>query len=111
MPLESHIEVLQRGAYVQFDQIGKSDTYTDQQRANRVAELYRAGFGSQLLLSLDYGRRSLLTAYDGAPGLPYLSGWFMVLLMESGLEAMQVRELVIDNPARALTIHPSAMAS
>ncbi len=107
MPFEAHIEVLNQGAYVQFDQIGKSDTYTDQQRADCVADLYRAGFGSQLLLSLDYGRKSLLSAYDGAPGLPYLSEWFMVLLMESGLEAMQVRELAIENPARALTIHPA----
>jgi phosphotriesterase-related protein len=110
MAMETHLEVLKSGAFVQFDQIGKSDTYTDQQRADRIAELYRAGYGSQLLLSLDYGRKSLLTAYDGAPGLPYLSEWFMVLLMESGLEALQVRELAIDNPARALTIHPPASA-
>lgn len=110
MMLETHLEVLKRGAYVQFDQIGKSDTYTDQQRADRIAELYRAGYGSQLLLSLDYGRKSLLSAYDGAPGLPYLSEWFMVLLMESGLEAMQVREMAIDNPARALTILPPSSA-
>lgn len=110
MALEKHIEVLKRGAFLQFDQIGKTETYTDQQRANRIAELYCAGYGGQLLLSLDYGRRSLLSAYDGTPGLPYLSEWFMVLLMESGLEALQVRELAVDNPARALTIHPPASA-
>lgn len=110
MPLDAHLDVLRTGAYVQFDQIGKSDTYTDQDRADRVAELYEAGYGSQLLLSLDYGRKSLLSSYDGAPGLPYLSEWFMVLLMESGLQAMQVRELAIDNPARALTIRPPANA-
>lgn len=111
MALDTHLEVLRQGAYIQFDQIGKSDTYTDQQRADRIAELYRAGFGSQLLLSLDYGRRSLLSAYDGVPGLPYLSEWFMVLLMESGLEALQVRQLAIDNPARALTIRPPEAVS
>jgi len=69
-------------------------------------ELIEAGFGDQILLSLDYGRRSLLVSYDGSPGLPYMSEWFMVLLLEAGLEAMDVRKLVIDNPARALTIHP-----
>lgn len=106
MSLESHLEVLRTGAYVQFDQIGKSNSCTDQARADRIAELYRAGYGSQLLLSLDYGQKSLFSSYDGAPGLPYLSEWFMVLLMESGLVAMEVRELVVDNPARALTIHP-----
>lgn len=106
IPIESHIAVLKTGAYLQFDQIGKSDTYTDQQRADRITELIAAGYAEQLLLSLDYGRRSLLSSYDGSPGLPYMSEWFMVLLMESGLEAMQVRKLVIENPARALTIHP-----
>lgn len=106
MPMESHIEVLKTGAYLQFDQVGKSDTYTDQQRADRIAELIEAGYGEQILLSLDYGRKSLLSSYDGSPGLPYMSEWFMVLLMESGLEAQQVRQLVIENPARALTVHP-----
>lgn len=111
MPIETHLEILRTGAYVQFDQIGKSDTYTDQQRADRIAEIYEAGFGDHILLSLDYGRRSLHSAYDGSPGLPYLSEWFMVLLMESGLEAMQVRRLSIENPARALSIHPPVSGS
>ena len=106
MPLDAHLDVVRTGAYLQFDQIGKSETYTDQQRADRIAELYEAGYGDRLLLSLDYGRKSLLSAYDGAPGLPYMSEWFMVLLMESGLQAMQIRQLAIENPARALTIHP-----
>lgn len=108
MEIDRHIDVLEKGAFLQFDQIGKSDTYTDQQRADRIAELIAAGFGDQILLSLDYGRRSLLSSYDGSPGLPYMSEWFMVLLMESGLEALQVRKLVVENPARALTINPPA---
>lgn len=108
MAKETHLEILRTGAYLQFDQIGKSDTYTDQQRADRISKLYEAGYGSQILLSLDYGRKSLLSAYDGAPGLPYMSEWFMVLLMESGLEALQIRQLAIENPAKALTIYPPA---
>lgn len=106
MPLDAHLEIARTGAFLQFDQIGKSETYTDQMRAERVVELIEAGFGDQILLSLDYGTQSLLVSYDGKPGLPYLSEWFMVLLLEAGLEAPDVRKLVIDNPARALTIHP-----
>ena len=108
MNLDAHLEIARTGAYLQFDQIGKIDDYTDQQRAERVVELIQAGFGDQILLSLDFARRSQLVSYDGAPGLPYMSEWFMVLLLEAGLEAMDVRKLVIDNPARALTIHPIA---
>lgn len=106
MPMDTHTEIARTGAFLQFDQIGKTDHYTDQMRAERVVELIDAGFGDQILLSLDYASRSLLVSYDGKPGLPYLSEWFMVLLLEAGLEAPDVRRLVIDNPARALTIHP-----
>lgn len=108
MALDDHFAIAKTGAFLQFDQIGKSETYTDQMRAERVVELCQAGFAQQILLSLDYARRSLLVSYDGAPGLPYLSEWFMVLLVEAGLAPLDVRNLVIDNPARALTIHPSA---
>ena len=110
MALNSHLKIARTGAFLQFDQIGKSEEYTDQIRAERVVELVRAGFGDQILLSLDYARRSQLVSYDGKPGLSYLSEWFMVLLLEAGLEAMDVRKLVIDNPARALTIHPPKTA-
>lgn len=106
MSLNQHLAIARTGAFLQFDQIGKSEEYTDQVRAERVVELIEAGFGDQILLSLDYARRSMLVSYDGKPGLPYLSEWFMVLLLEAGLEALDVRNLVIDNPARALTIHP-----
>lgn len=110
MTLEQHLEIARTGAFLQFDQIGKSEEYTDQVRAERVVELIEAGFGDQILLSLDYARRSLMVSYDGKPGLPYLSEWFMVLLLEAGMEALDVRKLVIDNPARALTIHPPVSA-
>lgn len=106
MSLNQHLRLARTGALLQFDQIGKSEEYTDQKRAERVVQLIEAGFGDQILLSLDYGRRSQLVSYDGKPGLPYLSEWFMVLLLEAGLEALDVRKLVVDNPMRALTVHP-----
>lgn len=107
---EALADMARTGAYLQIDQIGKTDDPTDLDRAERVVELTSAGFGEQILLSLDYARRSQLVSYDGKPGLPYLSEWFMVLLLEAGMEAMDVRKLVIDNPARALTIHPPQVA-
>lgn len=106
MSLETHLEIARTGAFLQFDQIGKTEQTTDQERAARVVELIEAGHGDQILLSLDYARRTQLVSYDGKPGLPYMSEWFMVLLLEAGLGAMDVRKLVIDNPVRALTIHP-----
>lgn len=99
-------EIGETGAFLSFDQIGKSDRFTDDERARLIHQLVGDGFGDQILLSEDYGRRSLLLAYGGEPGLAYLQEWFMVLLMEVGLEATAVRKMVVENAARALTIHP-----
>lgn len=106
MQMDTLVEIGKTGAYLQFDQIGKPSEFTDQMRADQIRQLCDAGYTERILLGLDYARRSQLTAYDGAPGLPHLSEWFMVMLMEAGLDAMTIRTLVIDNPAKALTIHP-----
>lgn len=96
------------GAFLSFDQVGKSERFTDDDRAKVLLQLVEAGYGDQIVLSEDYGRKSLLLAYGGAPGLAYLQEWFMVLLMEAGLDAMAIRKMVVENTARALTIHPPA---
>lgn len=99
-------EIGDTGAFLSFDQIGTSDRFTDAERSKVILSLVEDGYGDQILLSEDYGRKSLLLAYGGEPGLAYLQEWFMVMLMETGLEAMTIRKMVVDNAARALTIHP-----
>lgn len=96
------------GACLSFDQIGKSERFTDAQRAEVIRGLVEDGYGDRIVLSEDYGRKSLLLAYGGAPGLAYLQEWFMVMLMETGLDAMSIRRMVVENPARMLTVHPPA---
>jgi hypothetical protein len=49
-------------------------------------------------------RRSALLAYGGAPGLGHIVARFPVELMEAGLGAPAVRRLLVESPARALTI-------
>lgn len=103
-------EVGQTGAFLSIDQIGKNARVTDQQRAELIRDLVERGYENQILLSMDYGRRSLLSAWGGTPGLAYLQEIFMVQLMMVGLEAMTIRKMVIENPARALTILPPPRA-
>jgi predicted metal-dependent phosphotriesterase family hydrolase len=99
-------EIASTGAFLSFDQIGKSDRFTDADRAAVLLDLVRDGYEDQILLSEDYGRKSLHLSYGGAPGLAYLQEWFMVMLMDVGLDAMTIRKMVVENPARALTIRP-----
>lgn len=94
------------GATLSFDQIGKTEHFTDAERAGVIRDLVEDGYADQIVLSEDYDRKSLLLAYGGAPGLAYLQEWFMVTMMESGLDAMTIRKMVVENPARTLTIHP-----
>lgn len=104
-------EIGDTGAFLSFDQIGKSDRFTDAERAKVILSLVEDGYGGQVLLSEDYGRKSLLLAYGGEPGLAYLQEWFMVMLMETGLDALAIRSMVVENAAKALTIHPRAQAA
>jgi phosphotriesterase-related protein len=96
--------VLETGAFVAFDNVGKSRYGADVDRAAALKRLAELGFGDQLLLSGDMARRSGLLAYGGGPGLGYVVERFPLTLMEAGLDAPTVRKLLVENPARALAI-------
>jgi 5-phospho-D-xylono-1,4-lactonase len=98
--------VLETGASISFDQVSKTKYAADEYRAVMLKRFADAGYLSQLLVSGDLARKSYFLAYGGAPGLRYLVERFPLILMESGLTANQVRALLIENPARALTIVP-----
>lgn len=99
-------QVAKTGVFLGFDQISKEYYNTDPDRAVMIAKLVGAGYGDQILLSHDHGRKSLYIAYDGYPGITYIIERFMLLLMDAGIEATAVRRMLIENPARALAIHP-----
>ncbi len=99
-----HQSVLATGAWIAFDQISKMKCAQDTGLAAMIARLVAAGFGGRILLSGDLARRSSLRAYGGGPGLVYLVESFPLLLMDAGLDAATVRQLLVDNPAQFLTI-------
>jgi 5-phospho-D-xylono-1,4-lactonase len=98
--------IAESGAFLSFDQIGKTEPFTDADRARALSALLESGYGDQVVLSEDYGKKSLLLAYGGQPGLAYLQEWFMVMLMDMGINALDIRKMVVENTARALTVHP-----
>lgn len=103
--------LLDRGAFVSFDQIGKPYYGPDEPKARMIATLIGEGYQDQLLLSMDLARKSLLRAYGGSPGWVYMIERFALMLMDEGLSAPQVRALLAANPARALAIIPVAASS
>lgn len=98
--------LLDRGAWISFDQIGKAYYGPDQPKARMLATLVADGYQNQLLISMDLARKSLLRAYGGAPGWVYMIERFALMLMDEGLSAAQVHALLTANPARALSTIP-----
>jgi phosphotriesterase-related protein len=98
--------IARRGAWLSFDQVGKARFGEDQPRAEMIVRLAEAGYADQLLISQDLARTDDFVAYGGGPGWIHLIERFTLELMEQGAEAMLVRQLLIENPAEALTIYP-----
>ena len=105
------VSLLETGASIGFDQLGKPNYGPDPAKARVIRELVALGYGAQLLLSHDLARRSLRPAYGGQPGFAWLLDRFTLMLLDAGLSAIDVRQLLVDNPARALTIHPPASSA
>lgn len=98
------VRVLETGAFASFDSLTKPRYGPDEPKAAMIGRLVAAGYGEQILLSQDLGRRSLLRAYGGSPGWAAIFDRFVLLLMDAGVDAVTVRRLLVENPARALTV-------
>lgn len=96
--------ILATGAFLAIDRLAANGAWPAVEQAASIRALVAAGQGDRLLLSPGLRRRSSLRAYGGEPGWVWLLERFALTLMETGLDATTVRRLLVDNPARALTI-------
>ncbi len=92
-----------RGAYVQFDVIGKHHWMLDETRADLAAELVARGFADHLLLSTDRNRKFELRS-GGGVGYAHLLTHFVPMLRDRGLAETVIQKILVDNPSRALMI-------
>lgn len=102
--------LLNEGAWLLFDGIGVSGE-ADQETARRIVQGASDGSIDRMLLSHGYRRRSSLTGYQGRPGFPYVIEQFAVMLLEEGMEAHDVRKMLVDNAAAALATVAAASGS
>jgi predicted metal-dependent phosphotriesterase family hydrolase len=95
-----HSETAAAGAWLQLDGPGRTKYWPDSTILGLIAELVERGHADRLLLGGDTGRRSMLRAYGGGPGMDYLFARFKPRLeRELGLELSE--QLFVANPARA----------
>jgi predicted metal-dependent phosphotriesterase family hydrolase len=99
------IALAQRGAYVQFDVIGKTHWLLDETRVELLCQLVDKGYENQLLLSSDRCREIELKA-QGGPGYDHVLRSFVPRLRENGFDESLIHRFLVENPARALAFEP-----
>jgi len=105
--LDHYLEIVRRGANVEFDFLGMTFTPMERKGEGRIAEfvleLLARGHGDRVLLSQDVCHTSQLTHYDGN-GYTHLQESFLPRLRAGGAGDADIDQLTIANPVRILTI-------
>ncbi len=96
-----HLAILESGAYVQFDTVGRNHMNPDSRRASAFAKLACLGWKHKLLLSSDRCHRSDLRAFGGL-GYGYVFTGFFDLLRARGVDDETLDAITIENPRRVL---------
>jgi phosphotriesterase-related protein len=93
----------ERGAYIQFDVIGKSHWLLDATRVELLVALVERGHDRRLLLGSDRCRLSELKV-GGGPGYDHVLRNFIPRLRERGFDDVLLHRILVDNPCRALSL-------
>ncbi len=96
-----HVAILEAGAYVQFDTVGRNHMNPDSRRVSALTELIRLGWRDQLLLSSDRCHRSDLCAFGGV-GYGHVFTGFFDMLKAAGIDDDALDAITIENPRRVL---------
>ncbi|WP_410684179.1 phosphotriesterase-related protein [Citrobacter europaeus] len=97
--LDNILRMIDLGAYVQFDTIGKNNYYPDEKRIGMLHALRNRGLLDCVMLSMDITRRSHLKA-NGGNGYDYLLTTFIPQLRQSGFSQADVDTMLRDNPSK-----------
>ena len=99
---EYHAEIARRGAWVQFDRMGRQALYEHDTWIRMILDMVKAGLVRQVLLSQDVCFRPEYVSYGGK-GYAYVVGELRGELLALGVTEEQYDQMTVDNPRRALT--------
>ncbi|MBD0349142.1 MAG: hypothetical protein ICV59_08315 [Thermoleophilia bacterium] len=100
-----HAETAATGAWLQLDGPGRTKYWPDSTILALIEELAGRGYADRLLIGGDTGRRSMMRAYGGGPGLDYVFARFKPRL-ERELGQELAEQIFVTNPARAFAFEP-----
>ena len=95
-----HKKILEKGCYIIYDGPGKSKYYPDSIRVDLLRRLCDDGFGKQIMLCNDMGKKSHHTQYGGGPGWNWIKNNFLPRLLDEGFTQEQIDDFMINNPSR-----------
>lgn len=105
--LDHYLEILRRGANLEFDFLGMAFTPTERHGEGRVVELIcellARDHAARILLSQDVCHDSQLTRYEGN-GYTYLTDTFLPRLRAAGVSDAEIDAITVQNPRRILAI-------
>ncbi len=105
--LHHYLEIIGRGANIEFDFLGMSFTPQERKGEPRVIslllELLSRGHADRVFLSQDVCHNQQLRHYEGN-GYTYLQEAFLPRLRDRGVSEAEIGQLTVSNPRRILTI-------
>ncbi len=103
LDLYLHEDVADTGAYLVYDGISRIEYHSDMEVIEVLRRMLEDGYGRQILLGMDMGRRSMWRSYGGGPGITYLGNVFLLKLRRAGLTPEPIEAFTHRNPADALS--------
>ncbi len=98
------LEVLESGAFVALDTIGKTNYRSDEDRLASLIAFIGKGYEDQILLSSDLTRKSHLSAFGGQ-GYDVVLRTYIPALRREGVTKDVINKLLVKNPQKAFSIH------
>jgi predicted metal-dependent phosphotriesterase family hydrolase len=100
LPMDTYLEIADRGVWMGFDQIGKTKYWADEERAKLIYYLFQHGYGGRMLLSGDTARKSARHAFNPVvDGMAHMLMGFKKLLLGVGLNEEHLEQMLVKNPA------------
>ena len=95
-------QITKLGCYLELDGTYRIKYRADSDRVTLVRELGRLGYGKQLLLGTDSGKKSYQKAYGAVTGVDFDPAVFAPRLLDEGVDPEYVDDLLKNNAQRFL---------
>lgn len=90
-------QITKLGCYLELDGTSRIKYLPDVHRVNLVTGLRELGYGKQILLGTDSGKRSYQKAYGSVTGIDFDPAVFAPRLLDEGVDRAYIDDLLINN--------------